>query len=257
MEDRIFEYSIRVLLIGKSRETNELLADTLKAIGYDTSIVEIVAEAENALNDSRIDLVIGDPRYLDRSWFEFLESMKKRKPDIPVIFIKDSDPQRKKYINRGADGIIEKPFRIGQIEELITAILLNYDKSSIIPDKRSKRILIADDDEAILSILDNSLKVLGYNTTLSRSGKEALDKFIKADFDLLITDYMMPEMTGKELIASIKRIKSDIPAIMITGYPLAYPPEAARSEGIDAYLVKPFRINQLKEIISKLLPAGS
>jgi CheY-like chemotaxis protein len=65
---------------------------------------------------------------------------------------------------------------------------------------------------------------------------------------------MMPGLTGKELISAVKEIKPDFPAIMITGYPLAFPPGIAKLEGIDAYLVKPFRINQLQDLITRLLP---
>ena len=112
---------------------------------------------------------------------------------------------------------------------------------------------MVDDDEAILSVLSKALMILGYDVVIARSGEEALEKFKKEQFDILITDYMMPGLSGKELIAVVKKMKPDIPIIMITGYPLAYPPDVAKSEGIDAYLLKPFRINQLRDVISKLL----
>ena len=154
----------------------------------------------------------------------------------------------------GVDGILTKPFRINQVEELIAATLLDYDKSSIITEKKSKKIMVVDDDDAILSIMNSALKILGYDVVLADSGEKALEEFHKDYFDILITDYMMPGLSGKELITAVKKIKPDIPVIMITGYPLAYPPGVAKSEGIDAYLLKPFRINQLMDVISRLLP---
>jgi len=257
MKEPVFEYSIKVLLIGEARETQELLGDTLKAVGYDSSVVETVNEAIAVLERSSVDLVICDPRRVDGSWSDFLEYVKRRKTRVPVIFITDhNDKDKNKYLKAGTDGILTKPFRISKAEELIAATLLNYDKLSIIPEKKSKKILVADDDEAILSVLNNALTILGYDTVLAKSGEKALEKFKKDLFDILITDYMMPGLSGKELISAVKEIKPDLPVIMITGYPLAYPPDAAKLEGIDAYLAKPFRIKQLKEVISRLLQEG-
>ena len=81
---------------------------------------------------------------------------------------------------------------------------------------------------------------------------KALEYYKREKFDLLITDYVMPEMSGRELIAQIKAIDSDIPAVVITGYPLVYPAETARAQGIDGYLKKPFRVNHLKEMLGEL-----
>lgn len=254
MKKSAFEYSIKILLIGEDKNAEELLSDTLKAVGYNTIVADTAGDARDVLNKSGIDLVIADPGLSDRSWQELLDLAVKN-ARIPIIFITNrDDPQKNKYIEMGADGILTRPFRINQVEELIAATLLNYDKSSIVSGNRFKKIIMVDDDEAILSVLGNALAILGYDTVLARSGEEALEKFKKEQFDILITDYMMPGLSGKELITAVKKIKPDIPVVMITGYPLAYPPGVAKSEGIDAYLFKPFRINQLKDVISKLLP---
>jgi DNA-binding NtrC family response regulator len=254
MEKPEFEYSIKVLIIGEDKTTDELLSDTLTAIGYQILIVDTMDQAKEILAGRGADLVIGDPRHSGGSWKELLDTTKQR-TELPVIFITDADdPEKNNYLKAGADGILSKPFRIGKIEQLIANTLLEFDKSSAGSGKKLKKILVADDDEAILSILNNALSILGYDTVLARSGDEALEKFKKGKFDILISDFMMPGLTGKELISAVKEIKPDFPAIMITGYPLAFPPGIAKLEGIDAYLVKPFRINQLQDLISRLLP---
>ncbi|UCC79558.1 MAG: response regulator [Candidatus Zixiibacteriota bacterium] len=254
MELPAFEYSIRILLVGEDKDAEELLSDTLMAVGYNMIMVDSVDEAGKALNESRIDLVIADPGRSVGSWQEFLDRAKKELK-IPIIFITDrDDPRKSNYIEMGIDSVLTRPFRIEKVEELIAATLLDYDKSSIIVEKKSKKIIIVDDDDAMLSILSNSLLILGYDVVLARSGEKALEEFYRSKFDMLITDYMMPGLSGKELITAVKKIQPDIPAVIITGYPLAYPPGVARSEGIDAYLLKPFRINQLMDVISGLLP---
>lgn len=245
--------TIRVLLIGKDQETDRLLRETLSAIGYKSFIVKEFPAARDLLDKSDIDLIIGDPRHLDRSWPDFLSYVKNNRPHIPVIFITDNkDSHKSDYLASGADGIITKPFRIGQIEELMATVLLNYDKSSIVPDKKSKRILVVDDDEITLELLHNALAILGYESVTANSGEIALEYYKREKFDLLITDYVMPEMSGRELIAQIKSIDRNIPAVVITGYPLVYPAETARAQGIDGYLKKPFRVNHLKEMLGEL-----
>ncbi len=254
MDNLKFEYSIKVLLISDEKDTHELLGDTLRAIGYDTSNAATVQEAEEVLANSKIDLIIGSAEMPGNSWPDFLKRIKSRKIDLPVVFITDQkDPDINIYLDSGVDGILSKPFRIGKVEELISTILLNFDKSSISPQEKIARVIIVDDDEGILRILNNALIILGYSPVLASSGREALEKFKKNQFDLLITDYIMPEMSGKDLVLEVKKLNPDISTIMVTGYPLAYPPGVAQTEGIDAYLIKPFRINQLKEVIVKLL----
>lgn len=249
-----FEYSIKILLVGEDKDAEELLSDTLRAVGYNIVMVDSIDEAGKVLNESQLDLVIADPGHSAGSWQEFLDKAKKEL-QLPVIFITDrDDPGKSSYIKMGIDSILTRPFRIERVEELIATTLLDYDKSSIVAEKKSKKIIIVDDDESILSILKNALLILGYDVVMARSGEKAIEEFYKNKFDMLITDYMMPGLSGKELITAVKKIKPDIPVVMITGYPLAYPPGVAKSEGIDAYLLKPFRINQLMDVVSRLLP---
>lgn len=254
MDNLKFEYSIKVLLISDEKDTHELLGDTLRAIGYDTLNAATVQEAEEALVNSKIDLIIGSADMAGDSWPDFLKRIKSQKTDSPVIFITDQkDPNKNKYLEAGVDGILSKPYRIGKVEELISIVLLNFDKSSIASQEKIARVIVVDDDEGILRILNNALIILGYSPVMASSGREALEKFKKNRFDLLITDYMMPEMSGKDLVLEVKKLNPGISTIMVTGYPLAYPPGVAQTEGIDAYLKKPFRINQLKEVITNLL----
>jgi DNA-binding response OmpR family regulator len=242
------------LLVGEDENAEELLSDTLKAVGYNTVLLDSFDDAVEELKKPGIDLVIADPGNSTGSWRDFIDSAKKN-TQIPIIFLTDRDDSEKnRYIEAGVDSILTRPFRIEKVEELIGTTLLDFDKASIVTKKKSKKIIVVDDDETILSVLGNALKILGYEIVLTRSGEEALENFKFEKYDLLITDYMMPGLSGKELIAKVKENDPDIPVIMITGYPLAYPPGVAKSEGIDAYLVKPFRINQLMDVISTLLP---
>jgi DNA-binding NtrC family response regulator len=110
-------------------------------------------------------------------------------------------------------------------------------------------ILIVDDNREIRTILEEYLKEEGYAADGAAGGKEALAKYRETTYDLVITDLNMPGMTGIELIKEIAREEHITEFIIITGYAsLDTAIEAVKAGAFD-YLVKPFRIEELKVVI--------
>mgnify|MGYP001607326252 CR=1 FL=1 len=112
----------------------------------------------------------------------------------------------------------------------------------------SKAILIVDDDLAVLRSLEKLFKKEGYEVTCVSSGKEALARVERFDFDLVIIDIRMPELDGIETVKSIKEIqknkfKPDIPVIFITGYTDIDANEIAKKLG--DVVLKPFDLEDL------------
>ena len=111
------------------------------------------------------------------------------------------------------------------------------------------RILIVDDNREIRSILEEYLREEGYLAQGAADGKEALAKYAETPFDLIITDLNMPGMTGIELIKEIAKGENATEFIIITGYAsLDSAIESVKAGAFD-YLVKPFRIEELKVVI--------
>ena len=75
----------------------------------------------------------------------------------------------------------------------------------------------------------------------------------REQYDLVITDIRMPERNGIDLLNDIRVTHPNLPVVIITGYTLAYPPEQAKREGANGYIAKPFRINQIDDLLAKLL----
>ena len=114
------------------------------------------------------------------------------------------------------------------------------------------RILIVDDNREIRTILEEYLKEEGYLAEGAGDGKEALTKYGQKSYDLIITDLNMPGMTGIELIKEIAKEENTTEFIIITGYAsLDSAIEAVKSGAFD-YLVKPFRIEELKVVIKNV-----
>lgn len=114
------------------------------------------------------------------------------------------------------------------------------------------RILIVDDNREIRTILEEYLKEEGYVAEGAVDGLEALKKHSDAPFDLIITDLNMPGMSGIELIKEVGKGNSTTEFIIITGYAsLDTAIEAVKAGAFD-YIVKPFRIEELRVVIKNV-----
>jgi two-component system NtrC family response regulator len=114
-------------------------------------------------------------------------------------------------------------------------------------------ILIVDDEKNYLVVLEALLSPEGYEIMTSDKAQEALRLIQESDIDLLLTDMKMPGMTGMELLEEVKKIKPEVPVIMMTAYgTIEMAVEAMKKHAYD-YITKPFQNEELKLTISKAL----
>jgi putative nucleotidyltransferase with HDIG domain len=106
-------------------------------------------------------------------------------------------------------------------------------------------ILIADDEEAIRDVVSTMLESQGYHCLTVGNGREALEHLSKHPVDLVLTDMVMPEMDGLQLLAWLRTHDKDIPVIMVTAmHDVSTAVEAMRRGAYD-YILKPFERDQL------------
>ncbi|MBW2016182.1 MAG: sigma-54-dependent Fis family transcriptional regulator [Deltaproteobacteria bacterium] len=114
-------------------------------------------------------------------------------------------------------------------------------------------ILIVDDEKNYLVVLEALLGPEGYEIRTTDNAKEALGMIRDSDLDLVITDMKMPGMSGMELLEEAKKIKPELPVIMMTAYgTIEMAVEAMRRQAYD-YITKPFRNEELKLTVKKAL----
>ncbi|HSI10992.1 MAG TPA: response regulator [Chthoniobacter sp.] len=113
------------------------------------------------------------------------------------------------------------------------------------------KVLVIDDEPAILFTLKRILEHAGFDVCTAQSGAEGLNLFQQRqwDWDVVTLDRSMPGMNGEEVAAEIRRIAPTQPLILITGFTTA----VVRPELFDQILPKPFRAVELLECISQLL----
>jgi CheY-like chemotaxis protein len=115
-----------------------------------------------------------------------------------------------------------------------------------------KRILVVDDDSSVLQMLTRALAA--YELALARDGVEALAVAqMHPTLDLIITDYLMPEMTGDELIARIREHRPHLKALVITGHGELLNRESPDWWKSEPHLSKPFRIQALRDAVEMLI----
>jgi CheY-like chemotaxis protein len=118
-----------------------------------------------------------------------------------------------------------------------------------------ERLLIVDDEHTLARLWVSLLETLGYQSVACFSAAEALTAFRNAPaaFDLVITDLIMPDMTGVALARELLRIRPDLPIILCTGFSNSMTQEEVKVIGIRAYLEKPLGRRDLARAIRSVL----
>lgn len=119
----------------------------------------------------------------------------------------------------------------------------------------NERILLVDDEWTLVEMGKQMLERFGYTVEIKTSSKGALDVFCQNPdlFDLIITDQTMPVMTGIQLTQELRKIRPNIPVILCTGFSEAIDEENFKSQGIDAFVMKPIVMREIAAIIRRVL----
>jgi PAS domain S-box-containing protein len=120
----------------------------------------------------------------------------------------------------------------------------------------TERILLVDDERSVVEMETAIFQRLGYDVTSATNSLRALEIFRSrpGEFDLIITDYTMPNLTGIDLSKEIRLIQPDIPIILCTGFSEKVTEKSAMDLGVELAM-KPFGMKQIAELVRKVLPA--
>ena len=115
------------------------------------------------------------------------------------------------------------------------------------------RVLVVDDEASIRDLLAKTLALAEYDVDIAPDGRTALDRLRMIPYDLLITDLKMPGVDGLTVIREARRLKTDLPVIIITGYSNEASAIEAVNLGVSGYLTKPFRVPRVLAAAAKAL----
>ena len=115
------------------------------------------------------------------------------------------------------------------------------------------RILVVDDEASIRDLLSKTLALADYDVDVAPDGREAVERLRMLAYDLLITALKMPGMDGLGVIREARRLKADLPVIIITGFSTEASAIEAANLGVAGYLTKPFRVPRVLAVAAKAL----
>jgi two-component system sensor histidine kinase/response regulator len=115
------------------------------------------------------------------------------------------------------------------------------------------RLLIVDDEPALMTALCSTLELEGYATTGCSSARSALQTLASREFDILLTDMMMPDMDGIELLSRAQQIDRNLVGVVMTGHGTIDTAVKALQAGALDYVVKPFRLDNLIPVLTRAM----
>jgi DNA-binding response OmpR family regulator len=247
----------RVLLVDDSeivrRHTGAILAEA----GYDVTLAFDGEEGLAKCKSERPDLVISDVEMPRRDGFSLCKAIKsdptlERTPVILCTSLGEASDLEKGF-DAGADDYLVKPVIAEELVSRLQAIL-----AQTMPSVR-ERILVVDDSAAIRHLVADCLKRQGFRVETAIDGQDGVEKAVAAasatPFDLVLTDYDMPRMTGFQLVHAIKRDlrTRDLPIVMLTARDTRRDQAQMRAAGLTSYLVKPFSTDKCIAICERVL----
>ncbi len=115
------------------------------------------------------------------------------------------------------------------------------------------RVLVVDDEASIRDLLSKTLTLAEYDVDVAQDGTAALERMRMFSYDLLVTDLKMPGVDGMNVIKEAKRYRSNMPVLIVTGYPSEETAIDAVNMGVSGYLTKPFRVPKVLSAAAKAL----
>ena len=255
---------LSIFLVEPSSTQQQIISKYLRDFGI--THITPYKSANEALNDlvnNEPDLVISAMHMQDMSGTELIQKMRDNEATIDIPFMLISSETSFRYLDpirqAGVIAILPKPF---QPEQLLAALRNTID--FILPDELSSHdyeneeleVLVVDDSATARRHISRVLTNLGINKiTEATNGKEAVQIIADQYFDLIVTDYNMPEMDGHELVEFIrtKSSQSSIPILMVSSESDESRLAAVQQVGVSAVCDKPFEMDSVRQILKQML----
>lgn len=141
---------------------------------------------------------------------------------------------------------------------VVAAVEVVHEDDQAAPRRGKGRVLFVDDEKMLADLGRDMLRSLGYEVTSCTHSPEALDLLRRQPdaYDLLITDQTMPELSGDMLVSSLRQLGINIPIVLCTGYSARVDELSARRLAISHFLMKPYTIKELGDIVGRVLESS-
>jgi DNA-binding response OmpR family regulator len=242
----------KILLVDDELKIREMLYELFSLKGYKIITAPGGEEGIEIIKKEKLDLVLLDIKMEPLDGIQALKRIRefdKKTKIIMLTALEDAELDRQARMN-GASGLMRKSWGILTISKIVGSIL--DEELGFSEDK--KRILIADDEPEVCSLLNDFLTKKGFKPIIAVSGEEALEKIRQESPIIVLLDINMPGMDGLMTLKKIKEVSEHIGIIVITGMSDTNIAEEAIKLGVYDYIVKPVNLNYLEFcLISKII----
>jgi two-component system chemotaxis response regulator CheY len=253
---------ISIILVEPSDTQRKIIIKQLAAADiHNVEAVGSVAQAIEAITKHGADLVVSAMYFEDGTGLDIIKQIKNDELLASTAFMLVSSENRveklEEFKQSGVAAILPKPFTP---ENLSTALKASLDSDELdleLFDVHEVRVLLVDDSKLARNHIRRVLNGLGLQKILeAENGAQALTVLKENTFDLVVTDYNMPEMDGRELSEFIRfnPETAHIPIIMVTSESSSSLHMAnIHQTGVNALCDKPFEVNEVRKMLASLL----
>lgn len=255
---------LQVFLVEPSPTQQNIIKQFLLDLGIsDIRCIETGGETITSLEHSSPDLIISSMYLPDMTGVDLVHQIREDSDSYNMAFLLISSETNIKYLEpirqAGAIAILPKPFTSQDLDMALSATLdyLNPQQVELKHlDTEDISVLVVDDSQFSLKYISKILNDIGIEQiTLAKNGKEAFDLINEHYFDLIVTDFNMPEMDGLQLTSSIRTESNQktIPILMVTSEQNKNRLAAVKHAGVSAVLDKPFEPTSIRSLIMQFL----
>ena len=269
LEEQIKFNNSRVLIVDDNKLNLKVADKLLKRYNIKTVLLESGFEAiDNIKSGEKYDLILMDDMMPKMRGTETLVKLKEIEGfNIPVIALTANalSGMKEVYLKAGFEGYLSKPIEKGELLEILKKYLKEQkeEQKTIITEKEQeveiltdeeKRVLVVDDNKLNLKVATKFLKAYNLNVDEALSGYEAIEKIKMFNYDLILMDDMMPEMSGVETFKKLKEDENfNVPVVILTTNAINGMKEKYLSVGFNDYLSKPIEKDELDRVINTYL----
>jgi DNA-binding NtrC family response regulator len=232
---------MRILVAEDEESLRVTLAANLELEGYEVVEAKDGKEAIELLEKEPVDLVLSDIRMPNKTGVDLLMHVKRHRPDVPVLLMTAyaMEEHVSIAIKEGVFAVLKKPFAFdGAVRAIVRA-------------SEHPCVLIVDDDEADAVTISESLRVSGVRAKAVHSGDAAVAAIHEGGIDVCVTDLVMPEMDGAELVRQIRKLDPAITVIAFSGHSVRDAIHRMSTAGVFACLKKPVDPAELLQTVAK------
>lgn len=247
--------SLKALIVDNHKTNLLLLKKTLHNWGVNpTAVSDEKSAIEKLIGEQKFDFIIIDSHIFSNKGESQIDEIKKAAPEIKTMLFTSQG----KHNFPGYDTVLEKPVKHTELYQTICQLVLGEkeeDQSSVAvssPNK-NKQILLVEDNPINQKITEKMLSRIGLNTTIAQNGQEAVSMILEDQdhFDAILMDIQMPVLNGLDATRRLRKEGVITPIIAMTANVLKGDREVCLEAGMNDYIGKPVKLNDLQHILQK------